>query len=120
MPEQMTLDIPYQPMWPRLRVVRWARAELGPEPEQLAIDFTAPVLASVTRIPRRSIRTTVCAGATPITRDGITLPAAEWAARLGLKWQTVKMRRMRGESWTEALTPELRRTTFMSGWKMHG
>jgi hypothetical protein len=32
----------------------------------------------------------------------------------------VKMRRMRGENWTEALTPELRRSTFMSGWKMHG
>ena len=120
MPEQMILDLPHQPMPPRLRIVPRVRAELGPQPEQIVIVFTFPVLAKVTRIPRRPIRSTVCAGATPITRDGITLPAAEWAARLGLKWQTVKMRRMRGESWTEALTPELRRSTYMSGWKMHG
>lgn len=120
MPEQMIFDMPPQPVRPRLRIVRHERAELGPQPEQIVIVFTFPVMATVTRIPRRPIRSTVCAGATPITRDGITLPAAEWAARLGLKWQTVKMRRMRGESWTEALTPELRRSTYMSNWKMHG
>lgn len=83
--------------------------------EQLSLDFTAVVV----RIPRLPIRSTICAGATPVTRDGVTLPAAEWAARLGLKWQTVKMRRMRGDNWTEALAPELRRSTFMSGWRMH-
>lgn len=79
---------------------------------------TATFEQTSTFIPRMPIRTTVCAGATPITRDGITLPAAEWAARLGLKWQTVKMRRMRGESWTEALTPELRRSRYMATWSI--
>lgn len=73
-----------------------------------------------TFIPRMPVRSTVCAGATPITRDDITLPAAEWAARLGLKWSTVKMRRMRGFTWSEALEPRLKRTTFMSGWSMRG
>lgn len=120
MPEQMSLELPLQPVRARLRLVARPRAELGPAPEQLCIDFTAPVLASVTRIPRKPIRSTTCAGATMVTRDGITLAAAEWAARLGLKWQTVKMRRMRGANWTEALAPELKRSTFMSGWKMHG
>lgn len=119
MPEQMSLELPFQPVRPRLRIVPRVRAELGPQPEQLCIDFTVQ-LALVTRIPRKPIRNTVCAGATLITRDGITLAAAEWAARLGLKWQTVKMRRMRGDNWTEALTPELKRSTFMSRWRMHG
>ena len=120
MPEQMSFDMLFPPVRPRLRIVPRARAELGPQPEQLAIDFTAPVLASVTRIPRMPIRSTTCAGATKVTRDGITLAAAEWAARLGLKWQTVKMRRMRGANWTEALAPELKRSTFMKRWKMFG
>lgn len=114
--EQMTLELPEQPSRPRRRIVCRARGEFGRPPDQLALDFTAPVV----RIPRRPIRSTICAGATPVTRNGITLPAAEWAARLGLKWQTVKMRRMRGDNWTEALAPELRRTTFMSNWRMHG
>lgn len=69
-------------------------------------------------IPRKPIRSTVCAGATPVTLDGDTFPAMEWAARLGLKWSTVKMRRMRGESWTEALTPELRRNKYMTAWSI--
>jgi hypothetical protein len=89
-------------------------------PEQLCIDFTVPVLVLVGKVPRTPIRSTVCAGATLVTRDGISLPAAEWAHRLGLRWQTVKMRRMRGANWKEALDPELKRSTFMSGWKMHG
>ncbi len=85
-------------------------------PQQLTIDFTALVI----QIPRRPIRSTICAGATLVTLDGITMPAMEWAVRRGLKWQTVKMRRLRGDNWKEALAPELRRSTFMSGWKMHG
>lgn len=84
--------------------------------EQLSFDFTAIIV----RIPRSPIRSTVCAGATLVTLNGITLPAVEWAAKRGLKWQTVKMRRMRGDNWTDALTPELRRSSFMSGWRMHG
>ncbi|MEE3507759.1 hypothetical protein QN399_16095 [Pseudomonas sp. 10C3] len=113
---QMSLELPSQPVQPRLRIVPRLKIDSGPPPAQLAFDFTA-VFA---RIPRRPIRSTICAGATLITRDGVTLPAAEWAARLGLKWQTVKMRRLRGDNWSDALAPELRRSTFMSGWKMHG
>ncbi|WP_443697910.1 hypothetical protein [Pseudomonas sp.] len=43
---------------------------------------------------------------------------AERAARLGLKWQTVKMRRMRSLTWGAALEPTLMRNTFMSGWSL--
>lgn len=116
MPEQIPLELPFQAIEPRLRVVSRPRLDLGPPPVQLVIDF----LATVTRIPRAPLRSTVCAGATLVTLKGVTLPAAEWASRLGLKWQTVKMRRLRGDNWTDALAPELRRSTFMSGWKMHG
>lgn len=70
-------------------------------------------------LPRMPMRTTVCAGATLVTLGDETMPAMAWAARLGLKWSTVKMRRMRGDNWTEALTPELRRTTWMAKWSMH-
>ncbi|WP_010214221.1 hypothetical protein, partial [Pseudomonas amygdali] len=69
-------------------------------------------------LPRMPIRTTVCAGATLITLGTETMPAMLWAAKRGLKWQAVKMRRLRGDSWHEALEPELRRTTFMSRWHM--
>ncbi|MEQ4284491.1 hypothetical protein ABNM15_19520 [Pseudomonas syringae] len=71
-------------------------------------------------LPRMPIRTTVCAGATLITLDGETMPAMAWAAMRGLKWQTVKMRRMRGDTWLQALEPKLRKTTFMSRWRLHG
>lgn len=71
-------------------------------------------------IPRMPIRSTICAGATPITMDGLTMPAIAWATARGLKWQTVKMRRMRGDSWTQALQPNLRKSTFMSGWRLAG
>jgi hypothetical protein len=80
----------------------------------LTSDFSSVV------IPRRPIRSTICAGATLITLEGVTRPAMMWAALRGLKWQTVKMRRHRGETWTEALMPELRRTTFMTGWNLRG
>ncbi|MGV8917815.1 MAG: hypothetical protein ACOH2R_08455 [Pseudomonas sp.] len=85
-------------------------------PFQLSLDFTAVIV----RIPRSPIRSTICAGATLVTLGGICLPAVEWAERRGLKWQTVKMRRLRGDTWSDALAPELRRSTFMSGWKLHG
>jgi hypothetical protein len=71
-------------------------------------------------IPRMPIRSTICAAATLVTLGTETFPAMEWAARRGLKWQTVKMRRLRGADWHEALQPELKRTTFMSRWRMHG
>lgn len=81
---------------------------------------TATVDTSSLVIPRMPIRSTICAGATPVTMDGLTMPAIAWAAARGLKWQTVKMRRMRGANWREALQAELRRTTFMTGWRLAG
>ncbi|MFA0995242.1 MULTISPECIES: hypothetical protein [Pseudomonas syringae group] len=71
-------------------------------------------------LPRMPIRTTVCAGATLITLDGEAMPAMAWAVMRGLKWQTVKMRRMRGDTWQQALEPKLRKTTFMSRWRLNG
>lgn len=116
MPEQMSWEFPGQPVQPSLKVVYKGRDSSGPAPEQMDIDFTALVLV----IPRRPLRSTICAGATVVTLDGVSMPAAEWAARRGLKWQTVKMRRLRGDNWAQALAPELRRSTFMSNWRLHG
>ncbi len=115
MPEQMSWEFPLVPEQPRVKTVQRSQGLSGPLPEQLMIDFTALVLV----IPRRPHRSTICAGATLVTLDGRTMPAMEWAVRRGLKWQTVKMRRMRGDNWSDALAPELRRTTFMSAWRMH-
>jgi hypothetical protein len=84
--------------------------------DQLTLNFTAVIV----RIPRTPKRSTICAGSTLVTIEGRTMPAMEWAAMRGLKWQTVKMRRLRGDNWMQALTPELRRSTFMSNWSMHG
>jgi hypothetical protein len=81
---------------------------------------TATAESSSLVIPRMPIRSTICAAATPITIDDLTMPALAWAAARGLKWQTVKMRRMRGDTWGQALQPELRRSTFMSGWRLAG
>ena len=61
---------------------------------------------------------TVCASTTRITLGNETLTAIEWAKRRGLKWQTVRMRRYRGEGWTEALSPGLRRNRWMSNMSM--
>jgi hypothetical protein len=116
MPEQLSWDFPVAAAQSRLKIVQRSQDSSGPLPEQLLIDFTALVLV----IPRRPRRSTICAGATLVTLDGRTMPAMEWAVRRGLKWQTVKMRRMRGDNWSDALAPELRRTTFMSAWRMHG
>lgn len=41
-----------------------------------------------------------------------SLPAKKWAERLGLAWDTVRQRRYRGSSWTEAFRTERRRSTF--------
>lgn len=57
---------------------------------------------------------TVCASTTLITLGDETLTAIQWAARRGLKWQTVRMRRYRGEGWTEALSPGLRKNRWMA------
>ncbi len=42
----------------------------------------------------------------------VTKTAKEWAEEFGLKWDTVRQRRYRGWSWSEALNPKLRRSTF--------
>ncbi|WP_447593567.1 hypothetical protein [Aquipseudomonas campi] len=44
----------------------------------------------------------------------LEMPAKDWADRLGIAWDTVRQRRYRGDSWSEALQPCLRRTTFNS------
>lgn len=69
-------------------------------------------------LPRMPKRETVCAGAQPVTLDGETKAAMVWAKERGLKWQTVKMRRMRGDNWAQALKPGLRENTYMKGWSM--
>lgn len=61
------------------------------------------------------MRDTICAAEMPVTLGEKTLPASQWAAERGLKWQTVKMRRYRGASWREALHPELRVRRWMDG-----
>jgi len=64
-------------------------------------------------------RETTCAAATLVTLDGITKPAFTWATERGLKWQTVKMRRLRGDNWREALQPGMKHNTYMQRWSMH-
>lgn len=61
---------------------------------------------------------TTCAAGTRIMIDGITKTAGEWAAERGIKWQTVKMRRMRGDGWRLALDPDRPRGMWMAGWMM--
>ena len=48
----------------------------------------------------------------PVCQLAMVLPAKEWAERLGIAWDTVRQRRYRGDSWTEAFQPYLRRTPF--------
>lgn len=79
--------------------------------QQLTLDLTIIEAAPVR---------TVCAADTPITIDGQTKPASQWAAERGIKWQTVKMRRMRGDSWRDALDPERPRGLWMQGWMLVG
>ncbi len=44
--------------------------------------------------------------------DRISISCRELAAALGIKWDTVRQRRYRGWSWSEAINPKLRRTSF--------
>jgi len=69
-------------------------------------------------LPRQPKRETVCAGAQLVTLNGETKPALAWATERKLKWQTVKMRRLRGDNWTQALEPGLRPNSYMKGWVM--
>ncbi|WP_244541062.1 hypothetical protein [Azotobacter beijerinckii] len=55
-----------------------------------------------------------------MTLDGEVRPAGELAAERGLNWTTVKMRRYRGWTWTEALCPKLRARNWMAGWSLAG
>lgn len=70
------------------------------------------------RLPRKPKRATTCAAATLVTLDGVTKPALVWANERGLKWQTVKMRRLRGDNWREALQPGMKHNTYMQRWSM--
>lgn len=56
----------------------------------------------------------LCARELPLTLQ-VTKTAQEWAKEFGLEWETVRKRRYRGWSWTEALDPHLRRSTFNDG-----
>lgn len=47
-----------------------------------------------------------------VVRVALEMPARDWADRLGISWDTVRQRRYRGDSWTEAFQPYLRRTPF--------
>lgn len=49
--------------------------------------------------------------------DHISLSCRELAAALGIKWDTVRQRRYRGWSWSEAINPKLRRSTFNDHYK---
>ncbi|MCC3679216.1 hypothetical protein LLE81_00205 [Staphylococcus epidermidis] len=49
-----------------------------------------------------------------VCQVAMVLPAKEWADRLGIAWDTVRQRRYRGDPWTEAFQPYLRRTPFNS------
>lgn len=63
------------------------------------------------------MRSMTCAAEMLVTLEGMTKPAMQWADERGLKWQTVKMRRFRGWTWSEALHPELRpRSRWMECW----
>lgn len=42
----------------------------------------------------------------------IEMPAKDLACRLGIPWDTVRQRRYRGDAWTDAFEPCLRRTSF--------
>lgn len=44
----------------------------------------------------------------------LEMPAKEWADRLGIAWDTVRQRRYRGDPWSEAFQPYLRRSSFNS------
>lgn len=90
--------------------MRWKSRHYDCE-QQLTLDLTVIEVARVS---------TTCASGTPITIDGVTRSAGEWAELRGLKWQTVKMRRMRGDSWRDALDPERPRGLWMQGWMIGG
>lgn len=49
-----------------------------------------------------------------VVQVSMEMPAREWAARLGIAWDTVRQRRYRGDSWSDAFQPYLRRTPFNS------
>lgn len=54
-----------------------------------------------------------CSMGTQVTMTtAVTRSAREWAEAVGLPWETVRRRRYRGASWSEALRPGLRRSNF--------
>lgn len=98
-------ELSWAAVWTRRnRGETWADA-LNPEPREDAVQ-------------RARKNTCICAASTLVTLDGETKEAPEWAAERGLKWQTVKMRRMRGAGWAEALCPQLRGRRWMDSFTM--
>lgn len=57
------------------------------------------------------VKQALCSEKTTLTLE-VTKTAKEWANELGLDWETVRKRRYRGWSWTDALGSSLRRTPF--------
>jgi transposase-like protein len=51
----------------------------------------------------------ICSQREIITIGDQSMSARAWAEMLGVSWATVKMRRHRGWSWSEALGPPRRR-----------
>lgn len=47
-----------------------------------------------------------------LVQVSMVMPARDWSDRLGIAWDTVRQRRYRGDSWSEAFQPYLRRTPF--------
>lgn len=52
---------------------------------------------------------------TPVTFDGVTKRAEDWAIERGIKWATVQRRRAFGSTWAQALMPGDRRRPFTFG-----
>lgn len=62
------------------------------------------------------VKDTICAATAMVTLGGVTKTAQEWAMERGVKWQTVKMRRYRGSSWSEALRSGHYRSPWATNW----
>jgi hypothetical protein len=83
------------------------------------LDRSHSIIRTKVRFGGSDMRNAICAAEMPVTLGGQTKQALEWAIERGLKWQTVKMRRYRGDTWNEALRPNLRPRTWMKGWTMN-
>lgn len=53
-----------------------------------------------------------CSAKMVVELDGVEKNVVQWALERGLKWETVRKRRYRGDNWGEALKKGLRRSSF--------